>query len=81
MALDRQVELAMEAMQASHDAMLGHMALIREAMAERPDPSLPPIPSAFVPLQLEKSPPPGESLFQKGLNPPRKPPIKPEGEK
>jgi len=32
LALDRQVELAMDAMQASHDAMLGHMALIRESI-------------------------------------------------
>ena len=32
MALDRQVELAMDAMQASHDAMLGHMALVRDAV-------------------------------------------------
>ena len=36
MALDRQVELAMDAMQASHDAMLGHMALVREAMSFEP---------------------------------------------
>ena len=37
MALDRQVELAMDAMQASHDAMLGHMALVRDAVQGMPE--------------------------------------------
>jgi hypothetical protein len=32
MALDRQVELAMDAMQASHDAMLAHMSHVRDAV-------------------------------------------------
>ena len=36
MALDRQMELVMDAMQASHDAMLGHMANVREAMSFEP---------------------------------------------
>jgi len=35
------------------------------------DKSLPYIPGPFVPLQLERSPPAAEGLFQKGMNPPR----------
>jgi len=37
LALDRQMELAMDAMQASHDAMLGHMALVRDAVQGVPE--------------------------------------------
>jgi hypothetical protein len=35
-ALERQIELAMDAMQASHDTMIGHMLNVRQAMGFEP---------------------------------------------
>ena len=55
------------------DLLMSAAQLHQQRLAGDVDKSLPFIPPVFVPLQLEKSPPPGESLFQKGMNPPRKP--------